>query len=166
MYTRISTLNQHHVEATLAVLKAMDSLATEAAVPRMTEKDFHAMRQANSDFAAAVKRQDVTKALAADDAFHRVVLKAADNPIAARIIEQLHPSLHRILYRKFADLLGGEETIKHHAKLIRVCGRRETPRLQPECPVSTGLIWAISSAASSTPTNSPIRKCSNSHSVD
>lgn len=121
VYTRISTLNQHHVEATLAVLKAMDSLATEAAVPRMTEKDFHAMRQANSDFAAAVKRQDVTKALAADDAFHRVVLKAADNPIAARIIEQLHPSLHRILYRKFADLLGGEETIKHHAKLIRVC---------------------------------------------
>jgi DNA-binding GntR family transcriptional regulator len=121
VYTRISTLNQHHVEATLAVLKAMDSLAVEAAVPRMTERDFQAMRQANKNFAAAVQRQDVTKALAADDAFHHIVVKAADNPIAARIIEQQHPQLHRILYRKFSGLLGGEETIKHHDELIRVC---------------------------------------------
>lgn len=49
------------MEATLAVLKAMDSLAVEAAVPRMTERDFQAMRQANKNFAASVKRQDVTK---------------------------------------------------------------------------------------------------------
>jgi DNA-binding GntR family transcriptional regulator len=99
----------------------MDSLAVEAAVPRMTERDFQAMHQANKNFAAAVQRQDVTKALAADDAFHHVVVKAANNPIAARIIEQLHPQLHRILYRKFSGLLGGEETIRHHDELIRVC---------------------------------------------
>jgi DNA-binding GntR family transcriptional regulator len=121
VYTRVSTLNQHDVAANLSVLKALDSLAMQSAVPRLTERDFHSMRQANRNFAAAVQRQDVSKALAADDAFHHVIIEAADNPVIARIIEQLHPQLHRILYRKFSGLLGGEETINHHDELIKVC---------------------------------------------
>ena len=123
VYTRVSTLNQHDVAANLAVLKALDSLAMEAAVPRLTERDFQVMRQANRNFAAAVKKQDVSKALAADDAFHSVIIDAAGNPVIKRIIEQLHPQLHRILYRKFSGLLGGEDTINHHDQLIRVCER-------------------------------------------
>jgi DNA-binding GntR family transcriptional regulator len=121
VYTRVSTLNRHDVAANLAVLKALDSLATEAAVPKLTERDFHSMRQANRNFAAAVQKQDVSKALAADDSFHLVIIEAAGNPVISRIIEQLHPQLHRILYRKFSGLLGGEETIDHHDELVRVC---------------------------------------------
>ncbi|GAA1256248.1 GntR family transcriptional regulator [Arthrobacter pascens] len=125
VYTRVSTLNQHDVAANLAVLKALDTVAMAAAVPQLTERDFHTMRQANRNFAAAVKKQDVSKALAADDAFHGVVIDAAGNPVIKRIIEQLHPQLHRILYRKFSGLLGGEETIKHHDELISVCEQRD-----------------------------------------
>ena len=121
VYTRVSTLNQHDIAATLAVLKALDSLAVETAVPRLTERDYRTMRQANRSFAAAVDRQDVSKALAADDAFHHVIIEAAGNPVIARVVEQLHPQLHRILYRKFSGLLGGKETIKHHEELILTC---------------------------------------------
>lgn len=121
VYTRVSTLNQDDIAANLAVLKALDSLAMDAAVPRLTDRDFQVMRQANKNFAAAVKKQDVSKALAADDAFHSVIIDAAGNPVIKRIIEQLHPQLHRILYRKFSGLLGGEDTINHHDQLIRVC---------------------------------------------
>jgi DNA-binding GntR family transcriptional regulator len=123
VYTRISTLNPDDIAANLAVLKALDSLAVESAVPNLSEKDFDAMREANGNFAAAVQGQDVAKALAADDAFHHVIIEAAGNPVVARVIEQLHPQLHRILYRKFSGLLGGEETINHHEALIKVCER-------------------------------------------
>jgi DNA-binding GntR family transcriptional regulator len=123
VYTRVSTLNQADVAANLAVLKALDSLAVEAAVPKLTATDFDSMRRANKNFAAAVQRQNVPKALAADDAFHQVIIEAAGNPVVARIIEQLHPQLHRILYRKFSGLLGGEETINHHEELLRACER-------------------------------------------
>ncbi|MDR6558619.1 DNA-binding GntR family transcriptional regulator [Arthrobacter pascens] len=54
-----------------------------------------------------------------------MVIDAAGNPVIKRIIEQLHPQLHRILYRKFSGLLGGEETIKHHDELIGVCEQRD-----------------------------------------
>ncbi|SKB71532.1 transcriptional regulator, GntR family [Arthrobacter sp. 31Cvi3.1E] len=125
VYTKVSTLNRDDVAANLSVLKVLDSLAMETAVPRLTERDFHAMRQANRNFAAAVQRQDVSKALGADDAFHQVIITAAGNPVISRVIEQLHPQLHRILYRKFSGLLGGEDTINHHEELIQICEKRD-----------------------------------------
>ena len=121
VYTRVATLNHDDVAANLAVLRALDSLAMQAAVPRLTKRDFQSMREANKKFAKAVKSQDVPGALAADDAFHHVIIEAAGNPVIARIIEQLHPQLHRILYRKFSGLFGGEETIDHHEALVSVC---------------------------------------------
>jgi DNA-binding GntR family transcriptional regulator len=121
VYTRVAMLKHDEVAANLAVLKALDSLAVEAAVPRLTDLHFQSMRQANRKFAKAVKNHDVEGSLAADDAFHHVIIEAAGNPVIARIIEQLHPQLHRILYRKFSGLLGGEDTVNHHEQLVKVC---------------------------------------------
>ncbi|MFE7836939.1 FCD domain-containing protein [Streptomyces sp. NPDC057474] len=41
-------------------------------------------------------------------------------------MEQLHPQIHRILYRKFSTLLGGRNTIEHHDQLIDVCADGDT----------------------------------------
>ncbi|SEH03656.1 DNA-binding transcriptional regulator, GntR family [Nonomuraea solani] len=120
-YTRITTLNRRDVEKTLAVLRSLDRLAIETAVPVMTDQDLERMREANRDFERAVAADDTTAALAADDRFHAVPIAAADNPVLSRIVEQLHPQIHRILYRKFSTLLGGRNTIEHHDQLIDVC---------------------------------------------
>ncbi|MDQ0714915.1 DNA-binding GntR family transcriptional regulator [Streptomyces luteogriseus] len=121
VYTRITTLNRRDVENTLAVLRSLDQLAVEAAVPVMTEQDLGRMREANRDFERAVATDDTDAALAADDRFHAVPLTAAGNPVLSRIVEQLHPQIHRILHRKFSTLLGGRNTIEHHDRLIEVC---------------------------------------------
>jgi DNA-binding GntR family transcriptional regulator len=121
VYTRITTLNRRDVEKTLAVLRSLDQLAIETAVPVMTERDLRGMRQANRDFRRAVAANDTDAALAADDRFHAVPIAAADNPVLSRVVEQLHPQLHRILYRKFSTLLGGRNTVEHHDQLVDVC---------------------------------------------
>ncbi len=64
---------------------------------------------------------DTGAALDADDRFHAVPIAAADNPVLSRIVEQLHPQIHRILHRKFSTLLAGRNTIEHHDELIEVC---------------------------------------------
>ncbi|MFJ8537233.1 GntR family transcriptional regulator [Streptomyces sp. NPDC093591] len=122
VYTRITPLDRRHVAKTLAVLRSLDQLAVETAVPLMTEQDLRHMREANRDFERAVAANDTTAALAADDRFHAIPIAAADNPVLTRIVEQLHPQIHRILYRKFSTLLGGRNTIEHHDRLIEVCG--------------------------------------------
>ncbi|GAA2490518.1 GntR family transcriptional regulator [Streptomyces longisporus] len=121
VYTRITTLNRRDVEKTLAVLRSLDRLAVETAVPVMTKQNLQAMREANRDFERAVTANDTAAALAADDRFHAVPIGAADNPVLSRIVEQLHPQIHRILYRKFSTLLGGRNTIEHHDQLVEIC---------------------------------------------
>ncbi|HET9128361.1 MAG TPA: GntR family transcriptional regulator [Propionibacteriaceae bacterium] len=121
VYTRITTLSRRDVEKTLAVLRSLDELAVETAVPLMTEQDLDSMREANHDFQRAVTADDAQAALAADDRFHAIPLAVADNPVLSRIVEQLHPQIHRILHRKFSTLLGGHDTIEHHDQLVEVC---------------------------------------------
>jgi DNA-binding GntR family transcriptional regulator len=123
VYTRVTTLNRHDVEQTLAVLRSLDRLAVETAVPLMSRQDLERMRQANRDFERAVADEDTDAALEADDRFHAVPLAVADNPVLRRVIEQLHPQIHRILYRKFTTLLGGRNTVEHHERLLALCAR-------------------------------------------
>ncbi|MEV7886825.1 FCD domain-containing protein [Streptomyces sp. NPDC002817] len=44
-----------------------------------------------------------------------------DSPVLSRIVERLHPQIHRFRYRKFSTVLGGRNTIEHHDELITVC---------------------------------------------
>jgi DNA-binding GntR family transcriptional regulator len=123
VYTRITTLNRRDVENALAVLRSLDHLAMETGVPQLTEDDLERMRRANHDFAQAVTADDPDAALDADDRFHAVPLAAAGNPVLSRVVEQLHPQIHRILYRKFGTLLGGRNTVEHHERLLALCIR-------------------------------------------
>ena len=121
VYTRITTLNRHDVEHALSVLRSLDQLAMETGVPRLTKHELDRMRRANRDFARAVAADDPDAALEADDRFHAVPLAAAANPVLSRVTEQLHPQIHRILYRKFSTLLGGRNTVEHHERLLALC---------------------------------------------
>ncbi|MEU5547130.1 GntR family transcriptional regulator [Streptomyces sioyaensis] len=121
VYTRITPLSRRDVAKTLAVLRSLDQLAVATAVPLMSPTDIDRMRQANRDFERAVADDDISAALEADDRFHAVPVTVADNPVLSRMIDQLHPQIHRILHRKFASLLGGRNTIEHHDQLVDLC---------------------------------------------
>ncbi|WP_308821625.1 GntR family transcriptional regulator [Rhodococcus opacus] len=124
-YTRITTLDRADVDTTLAVIEALDQLAVTSAVPHLTDEMIEAMRSANKDFAKAVKKDDITAALTADDRLHGVIIDAAGNPLLKRLIHQVHPQIHRIYYRKFSSLLGRQDSIDHHNKLIELCAAHD-----------------------------------------
>jgi len=120
VYTRITTLNSRDVARTLEILRALDDLSIRSAGPRLHKNDLDEMTQINAEFADAVKRNDAPAALDADDRFHNVLVTVADNPVLGHIMDQLHPQLHRVLYRKFVTLYGGGNTIRHHRNLIQI----------------------------------------------
>lgn len=120
-YTRVSTLNREDIQYTLEVLRALDSLAITTAVPVMTPDNIKQMREANDTFVDAASRSDARGAIEADDSLHRVPLVVAKNPHLMRFVQQLHPKIHRILYRKFSTLFGGKDTVDHHNAFIDLC---------------------------------------------
>ncbi len=124
-YTRVTALDRADVETTLAVIEVLDQLAVTSAVPNLTDKMIDTMRTANKDFAKAVQKNDISTALSADDRLHSVIIDAAANPVLKRLIHQVHPQIHRIYYRKFSSLLGGQDTIDHHNELIELCAAHD-----------------------------------------
>lgn len=125
VYTMVTTLDRADVEATLSVVEVLDQLAVRTAVPHLTAEDIATMRRANARFAAAVKKNDTQAALAADDTLHGVIIDAAHNPLLKRLITQAEGPLHRIYYRKFSTLLGGQDTVEHHNQLIELCSAKD-----------------------------------------
>lgn len=125
VHTRVSELHWDEIEDTLAVLQALDQLAVSTAVPKLTVDDVAAMRQAQDTFIAAVENNNAAAALAADEAYHGVIQRTAGNPVLTRLIDQIHPVIDRVLYRKFSTLLGGRDTIDHHERLLEYCAAGE-----------------------------------------
>lgn len=121
VYTRITVPTREDVLATLKVLSALDAIALRDGIPALTSAHIDRLREANQRFEQAVLAQDAMAALGADDGFHAIFVDAARNPVVARLLGQLHPQIHRILYRKFSTLLGGRETVDHHEQLINLC---------------------------------------------
>jgi DNA-binding GntR family transcriptional regulator len=127
-HTRVTALSRADVESTLSVLEVLDRLAVSTAVPRLTRHDLVAMRDAQREFRAAVKRKDVAGALEADGVFHGVIMGAAGNPLLSRLVEMVHPQVERIVHRKFASLLGGRDTVEHHNRLLELSAAGDAER--------------------------------------
>jgi DNA-binding GntR family transcriptional regulator len=70
--------------------------ATRRACGRLTAADFDQLRAHDADFAAALAGGRVQDAITADDAFHRVILDAADDPDLRVSVELLLPRLRRM----------------------------------------------------------------------
>lgn len=90
-YTRVTRLVPRDVRDAAAVVRAMQELAARTAVPRLTDADITAMREANDRFRDATRRGDVAEALYADDRLHDVLVTACGNRAVAATVERYTP---------------------------------------------------------------------------
>jgi DNA-binding GntR family transcriptional regulator len=82
------------------------------------------MRKANEDFAAALRANDVDRALAADDRFHAVFVQASANREIARSLERLMPKVRRLERARFGSL-AGRRSVQGHDQIITLCASGE-----------------------------------------
>jgi DNA-binding GntR family transcriptional regulator len=125
-YTRVTPLSAADARDAFTVVAALHSLATLLGVPRVDESELAAMREANADFAAALRANDVDRALAADDRFHDVLVHASANREIARSLERLTPKVRRLERARFGSL-AGRRSVEGHDQIIELCasGRAE-----------------------------------------
>ena len=116
-YTIVSPIDPRTLADAQAVTAAMNELAVRTAVPLLTERDLGEMRTANDTFADALSSGDVSGAVAADDAFHRVPVDRADNAATRAVLDQYTPVLRRVERIRFASLRG-RDSVAQHARII------------------------------------------------
>jgi DNA-binding GntR family transcriptional regulator len=120
-YTRVAPLDRRDAQDAFQVVAALHALAATVGVPRVSEAEIAAMREANGRFAAALRADDVDGALAADDAFHDVLVHAAANGEVARSLERLMPRLRRLERLRFGSL-AGRRSVEQHLAIVERCG--------------------------------------------
>lgn len=118
--TTVAPLEVKAIRDAQSVVAAMHRLAVEQAVELLTEDDLGAMRLANAEFAAAMKVGDAEAALAADDEFHAIPVRASGNEAIATVLDQFTPIVRRLERLRFASLTG-RGSVALHGRLIDHC---------------------------------------------
>jgi DNA-binding GntR family transcriptional regulator len=126
-YTRVAPLDAGDARDAFTVVAALHSLAASLGVPRLDDPELAGMREANEDFAAALRVNDVDRALAADDRFHGVLVHASANREIARSLERLTPKVRRLERARFGSL-AGRRSVEQHERILALCGAGDAER--------------------------------------
>ncbi|WP_327370319.1 GntR family transcriptional regulator [Streptomyces sp. NBC_01217] len=124
-YTRVTRLVPRDVRDAAAVVRAMQELAARSAVPRLTDADVTAMREANDRFREATRRGDVADALRADDRLHDVLVTACGNRAVTATVERYTPLIRRLEWRQFGTASTAHGSAELHDRLIEACAGRD-----------------------------------------
>lgn len=118
--TVVAPLDTRSALAAQRIAAALHELAVRDAVPQLTEDDLVAMRAANARFAGALQADDIDAAVAADDEFHDVAVRASANPLLPGLLEQVTPLLRRLERARFGSL-AGRASVADHDRIMRLC---------------------------------------------
>ncbi|MBO9520435.1 MAG: GntR family transcriptional regulator [Nocardioidaceae bacterium] len=123
--TTVATLDARAIHDAQSVVAVMHRLAVEQAVPQLRAEDLAAMRAANKRFATALRRGDAEAAIAADDEFHAIPVRAAANTALESVLEQYTPVLRRLERLRFSSL-AGRDSVALHNTLVDLCEAGDT----------------------------------------
>jgi DNA-binding GntR family transcriptional regulator len=118
-YTRVTPLDRRAARDAFPLVAALHALAAELAVPRLTASDFADMFDANNRFAGALRNNRVELALAADDDFHGVFVRASANAELPRSLGRLMPGVRRLERLRFGSL-AGRGSVRDHEEIVQL----------------------------------------------
>jgi DNA-binding GntR family transcriptional regulator len=124
-HTIVSPLDVRAVHDAQSVTAAMHELAVRQAVPNLSATELDAMRAANARFTDALRSNDASAAIAADDEFHGVPVAASANQAIGAVLEQFTPVLRRVERLRFSSLCGRASVVQH-ARIIDLCAAGDT----------------------------------------
>lgn len=99
------------------VAAALHELAARTAAPRIRPGDLEEMAAHNARLRRALETRDAPAAVAADEAFHAVVVRRAANPVLQETLDQVVALLRRTEHLHFGSLTGADSPA-HHEQIL------------------------------------------------
>jgi DNA-binding GntR family transcriptional regulator len=122
--TRVAPIDIDRAAHAFPVVAALQALATRLGVPGLTRAGLEAMRAHDRERVRALRAGEIPAAIAADDAFHGVLLDAAGNRELRRSLERLMPQIRRLDLVHFRALSRQEPAGgTAHAAILDACER-------------------------------------------
>jgi DNA-binding GntR family transcriptional regulator len=122
-FTRVAPLRPDRIADAFPVVASLHGLATRLGVPALSSSDLARMERHDGERTRALRRGDVLAAIAADDAFHGVLLAASRNAEIERLLARVMPHIRRLDLLHFDALTREEGAGGDHAAIIDACRR-------------------------------------------
>ncbi|WP_102273600.1 GntR family transcriptional regulator [Cytobacillus massiliigabonensis] len=122
--TRITEIHLEEAKNAFTVVAALQSLAARLAVPIISDEDIQLMEERNTELQKALDKKDVIQAVAADDQFHAVLLKASKNDEIERALDRIISKVRRLEFSKFSSV-DAAQSLEEHKAIISACQKKD-----------------------------------------
>ena len=124
-WTRVMPLDLGETERIYPIIRSLELLALDLAIPHLSEQHLLEMQGANDDLRAASGDGDPRAAVAADAALHQVLIGASANPELKSLLRQLKTRYRRLELAYFGDAESLAASYEEHRALIAALRDRD-----------------------------------------
>lgn len=100
---RVASISEKNVHDVLEVREALESLAAELAVERITAQEKIRLRQAEAEFSASIAEKNLAVIAQKDEAFHDIIYQATGNQKLQLVINNLREQMYRFRLEYIKD---------------------------------------------------------------
>lgn len=115
---QVAKMTEKDLQDVLEIRDALDELAVLNACRNMTPEYIAELRSSMVTFKNAADRGNVREIVEADEDFHNVIYRAADNPKLMVIIQNLKEQMYRYRYEYVKDNANYAQILQEHAEII------------------------------------------------
>ncbi|MEJ8547876.1 GntR family transcriptional regulator [Brevibacillus borstelensis] len=117
--TRVTRLGPADVPNIYRPLIALEALAAELVVPKITDTVLDKLTELNNQFAEAIETSQSFAAMELDEAFHKLIHETAGNTYISSFTALLHMHLRRLKFVFFQQFLPARASVEEHSVLIQ-----------------------------------------------
>ncbi len=123
---QVAKMTEKDLQDVLEIRDSLDELAVSMACKRMTPEQLVELKESMHDFELATRTKDVRKIVEADETFHNVIYRMADNPKLENIVNNLREQMYRYRYEYVKGNSTYSQLIEEHAAIIEGFERQDS----------------------------------------
>ena len=127
---QVAKMTEKDLQDVLEIRDALDELAALSACKKITPEAIDELKETMVIFKAAAETGDVREVAMADEKFHSIIYKAADNPKLMVIIQNLKEQMYRYRYEYVKNPSVYSQLIAEHKSIIEGFDRRDVEFLK------------------------------------
>jgi DNA-binding GntR family transcriptional regulator len=127
-WTRVRMVHLEEARQIYPIVRALELLALELALPRLSAEDLGQMQAANAELKTALDAANPEAATVADVRLHNIIIQRSQNPeliVMLAGLKQKYTMLERLYFGSAS--LGGQ-SVRDHEQLIRALKKRDLER--------------------------------------
>jgi DNA-binding GntR family transcriptional regulator len=122
---QVAKMTEKDLQDVLEIRDSLDELAVRMACQRMTKEQLGELRGAMETFRRAAVTRDVRSIVEADEAFHNVIYRMANNPKLEVIVNNLKEQMYRYRYEYIKGKDTYDKLVEEHEFIVQGIERQD-----------------------------------------